>query len=83
MARKITDFNIVVSQSSDTPVFRQIADDMLLGLLQSGQIPLEIYLNNTSMPFAQKLLSDLKQAQEAEMQQEQGVQTGIGRQERE
>ena len=82
MARKIADFNIVVSQSSDTPVFRQIADDMLLGLLQSGQIPLEIYLNNTSMPFAQKLLSDLKQAQEAEMQQEQGVQTGIGRQER-
>ena len=82
MARKITDFNFVVSQSSDTPVFRQIADDMLLGLLQSGQIPLEIYLNNTSMPFAQKLLSDLKQAQEAEMQQEQGVQTGIGRQER-
>lgn len=60
MAQRIVDFNLHASKSTDTPVFRQIADDMLLELLKAGQIPLEIFLNNSSLPFAEKLLADIK-----------------------
>lgn len=64
MAKKIVDFNLVVSQSTDTPVFRAAMDDMLMQLFQAGAIPLEMFLDNTSMPFADKLKSDLKQLKE-------------------
>ncbi len=64
MAEKIVDFNLVVTQSTDTPVFRAAMDDMLLQLFQTGAIPLEMFLDNTSMPFAEKLKSDLQQLKE-------------------
>lgn len=60
MARKIVDFNLITSKSKDTPVFRQMADDMLMKLLEAGQIPIEILLSNASIPFADKLLKDMK-----------------------
>ena len=68
MARKIVDFNLVVTQSTDTPVFRAATDDMLMQLFQSGAIPLEMFLDNTSMPFADKLKNDLKQLREQAVQ---------------
>lgn len=67
MARKIIDFNLVVTQSTDTPVFRAATDDMLMQLFQAGAIPLELFLDNTSMPFAEKLKNDLKQLKEQTM----------------
>lgn len=60
MAKKIIDFNLTISKSMDTPVFRQVQDDMLMKLLEAGQIPLEVFLSNSSMPFADKLLNDIK-----------------------
>lgn len=39
MARKIVDFNLTTSKSTDTPVFRQLTDDLLMKLLESGRIP--------------------------------------------
>lgn len=68
MAEKIVDFNLVVTQSTDTPVFRAAMDDMLLQLFQTGAIPLEMFLDNTSMPFAEKLKSDLQQLKEQAQQ---------------
>lgn len=68
MARKIIDFNLVVTQSTDTPVFRAATDDVLMQLFQAGAIPLELFLDNTSMPFAEKLKNDLKQLKEQAMQ---------------
>lgn len=65
MAQKIIDFNLVVSQSLNTPVYRQIADDMLMQFLQGGLISFEMFLDNTSLPFAEKLKADLRQGQEA------------------
>lgn len=59
MVRRILDFNLVVSKSTDTPVFRQIIDQTLLDMLKSGLIPLEVYLNNSAMPFADKLRNDI------------------------
>lgn len=68
MAQKIVDFNLVVTQSSNTPVFRAAMDDMLLQLFQAGAIPLEMFLDNTSMPFADKLKSDLQQLKDQAQQ---------------
>ena len=65
MVRKIIDFNLTVKKSNDTPVYRQMADELLLELLKAGQIPLEIFLSNTSsLPFADKLLADMKALKE-------------------
>lgn len=88
MVRKIIDFNLTVNKSTDTPVYRQIADDLLFELLKAGQIPLEIFLSNTSsLPFAEKLQADMKALKEqaaagqmnpelvAQMQQQAGENT--------
>lgn len=71
MAQKVVDFNLVVTQGLNTPVYRQIADDMLLDFLKSGFINFEMFLDNSSLPFAEKLRAELKQAQEAMAQQQQ------------
>ena len=60
MAQKIEDFNLTAAKSNDTPVFRQMTDDLLMKLLESGRIPLEIFLNNCSLPGADKLLAEVK-----------------------
>ena len=60
MARKIVDFNLTTSKSTDTPVFRQLTDDLLMKLLESGRIPLEIFLKNCSIPGAEKIQAELK-----------------------
>lgn len=60
MAQKIEDFNLTAAKSNDTPVFRQMTDDLLMKLLESGRILLEIFLNNCSLPGADKLLAEVK-----------------------
>ena len=60
MAQKIEDFTLTAAKSNDTPVFRQMTDDLLMKLLESGRIPLEIFLNNCSLPGADKLLAEVK-----------------------
>lgn len=65
MVRKILSWNLVVTRSTDTPVFRQMSDDLLFELLKAGQIPLEVFLSNSSaLPFADKLLADMKALKE-------------------
>lgn len=64
MARQIEEFNLVASKSNDTPVFRQMTDEVLMRLLEAGQIPIEVFLSNTSLPFGEKLLNDLKTLKE-------------------
>lgn len=63
MAKDI-DFDIVVTQGTDTPTYRQLIDDTLLQLLQSQLIDLEMYLEQTSLPFADKLLQAVRQRRE-------------------
>lgn len=64
MAQKIIDFNLVVSQSNDTPIFRQVIDDTLMGFLDKQLITFEMFLDNTSLPFAEKLKADLLKLKE-------------------
>lgn len=65
-AEKVVDFNMVVTTTRDTPVFRQMQDDLLLSLLQSGQISLDLFLDNSSLPFAKKLAAQVKSLQESQ-----------------
>lgn len=58
------DFDAVISQNVDTPMYRQMTDDLLVKLLEMQQIPLEIFLEHTSMPFAEKLLDSVKNAKQ-------------------
>lgn len=57
-----------VSPSTDTPVYRQIIDDLLFQLLQAGMIGLDMFLENSSLPFADRMLEQLRQRQQ-QMQQ--------------
>jgi hypothetical protein len=65
-AEKVVDFNMVVTTTRDTPVFRQLQDDLLLSLLNSGQITLDLFLDNSSLPFAKKLSAQVKNLQESQ-----------------
>lgn len=60
MAAQILDFNLVVSQATSTPLYRQINDDILKNMLDGGHIDVEMFLSNSSLPFAETLLSQLK-----------------------
>ena len=53
----------------ETPVFRQRIDDYLIQMVQMG-LPLDIFLEYTTLPFGKKLLAKLKALQQ---QQQQGM----------
>lgn len=58
------DFEYSLAQSTDTPVYRQLIDESLMTLLQNQHIDIQMYLENSSIPFADKLLEQIKQRQE-------------------
>lgn len=62
----VVDFNMVVTTTRDTPVFRQMQDDLLFNLLNSGQITLDLFLDNSSLPFAKKLSAQVKNLRESQ-----------------
>lgn len=65
-AENVIDFNMVVTTTRDTPVFRQMQDDLLFNLLNSGQITLDLFLDNSSLPFAKKLSAQVKNLKESQ-----------------
>lgn len=70
-AQAIADsYSLVPSQSMDTPVFRQRIDDYLMDLVKGGLLPMDMFLQHTSLPFGKKLLAELKTLQQ---QQQQGT----------
>lgn len=68
VVEKIIDWNVVVTEGVDTPVFRQMHDEMLKYLFDAGAINVELLLENSSAPFAKKLLAQVRAAQQ-QMQQ--------------
>lgn len=62
---KDLDFEVLVVQGSDTPVFRQKMDDLLFELLRGQFIDIEMFLENSSLPFAEKILEELKMKRES------------------
>jgi hypothetical protein len=65
------DFDLKITQGTDTPVYRQVIEDSLLGLFNAQAIDIKMYLEHSSMPFADKLLDSIKR-REQEMQQQNG-----------
>lgn len=60
---------VVITESKDTPVYRQVIDDILFKLLEMQAINVEMFLENSSLPFADKLLEQIKALRQNAMQQ--------------
>lgn len=65
---KYMEYDINISESTSSPVFRQVANDFLLQVWQSGQISLKTMLEAGAFPFGDKLLA-LINAEQEQMQQ--------------
>lgn len=68
------EYDIVIGKSGNSPVYRQQMDEYLFQFLQGGLIDLSLFLEHTSLPFAQKLRQSLAERQEAM----QGINTALG-----
>lgn len=72
---KDADFEMVMGQNSNSTVYRQILDEYLMKFLETQQITFDEFLENTSMPFADKLkearASKMEKMQEMEANGEQ------------
>lgn len=63
MVRNI-DFDLSIEESQNTPAYRQLADEFLKELFSVGQIDLKTLLENSSLPFADRLLQTIKVREE-------------------
>lgn len=75
---KWLEYDINISESTKSPVFRQVANDFLLQVWQSGQISLKTMLEAGAFPFGDKLLSIINAEEQQIMQQQQMVAAGGG-----
>ena len=57
-------FTVKIVKTSDVATVRQYQDTLLNGLMEKGLISLEMYLENISAPFAQKILAKIQMAKE-------------------
>lgn len=75
--KALKDVDLTVVQGADSPVYRSIMDEQLFKWVDNQQLPLELALSHSSLPFKDSLLADYKafkeQAQQAAMQQPQQV----------
>lgn len=70
-----TEFDLSITESLSTPAYRNISNDLLLELFRTGNITLQMLLENGSFPFADKLLQSLSVQQGQQMQQTAPVQS--------
>lgn len=68
LVKKIRHWYLRVSRAKDTPVLRQLAEESILELVKLGAVPFEVYLKNSSLPYADKILSEIKQFNEQAQQ---------------
>lgn len=80
---KNAQMDLSISESNNTPAFQVLQNDFLMQLFQGGAIDITTMLENTSYPFATKLLeavkskqADAQQMQQAMMEAQQMQQTG-------
>ena len=62
------EFDVKIEESSATPIYRAIANDWLLNMFSAGAISLEELLENSTLPFADRLLQK-RQARQTEAEQ--------------
>ena len=69
-----TESELTITESTSTPSYRMVVNDMLMNLLNGGHIMVEEMLENGAFPFADKLLQSIKGRREQMQQQAQGGQ---------
>ncbi len=52
--------DVVMTQSAESPVYRAVIEDSLQQFVSAGLISLEMYLKNSTLPFSDKLLTDIQ-----------------------
>ena len=67
-------FDVELAEAMDTPVYRGLQDDMLYRLLEAQVIDVKLFLQNTTLPFAQNMLREIELREKA--MQEGNVQPG-------
>ncbi len=67
---KDIDFDLSISEGTNTPVFRQLANDFLMQIWGAGQITLEQLLEHGDFPFADDLLQSVRAQQEEQKEQQ-------------
>lgn len=65
------EFDINIAESTNTPVMRMMANDLLMQLYQSQAIDVEQLLENGSFPFADNLLQSIRSKREQMAQEQQ------------
>jgi hypothetical protein len=74
-------FDLKVTQGVDTPVFRQVIEDSLMGLFNAQAIDVKMLLEHSTMPYANKLLDSINRREQEMMQQQQAMAGGMPAQE--
>jgi hypothetical protein len=64
------EFECSIGSSNDTPAFRALVDNTLLQLLQMQQIDIDTYLENSSVPYADKILEGVRKYRQKVQQQQ-------------
>lgn len=67
---KNSEFDITINEATATPAYRNVLNDFLMQMLNTGAIDVKMFLENVNMPFAARLLESVKKKEE-EMQQQQ------------
>lgn len=57
---KESELDLKLTESPTSTTYRARLEEPLMQLFSSGQIPLELYLKNTTLPFADKMLEQLQ-----------------------
>lgn len=73
------EFDVIIRESTSSPVYRAVANDMLLELFKGGAIDFETMLECGDFPFGDTVLQKT-QARRAELQAAQQEQSGSGAQ---
>ena len=64
------EFDLAIVEDGDTPVYRDMVETNLKELFAAQAINIQTYLENSSMPYADKLLDSVKNQQQAMQQGE-------------
>lgn len=60
----ISDFDITIGQSMDSPTYKGWIDEMLKEFVINGLIDMEMFLTHSNLPFADALLEDIRNRRE-------------------
>ena len=71
------EFDLVIGQTSDSPVYRNVIEEKLFAFLDKNLIDLPMYLENSTMPFSSNLLDSLRQRSEQAQSDPMGALSGI------